>query len=240
MSKTVVILQSSYIPWKGYFDLIHDADEFIFFDDVQFTSRDWRTRNKIKTSQGLQWLSIPAGADRNRLICEVLLPESGWQSKHYKSIVANYAKCPYFRNYEKLLEEIYLAREWPSLSELNQYAIRRIAQEALGIETEFRDSREFQASARKQERLLELLIATGATRYISGPSAKDYIDPECFTAKGINLVWKDYSDYPEYPQRHPPFEHGVTIWDLLFNVGPQAPWYIWGWREGAAKPGESV
>lgn len=233
---TAVILQSNYIPWKGYFDLIHDADVFVFYDDVQFTIRDWRTRNKIKTAQGLQWLSVPAGSDRNRLICEVQLTDPSWQTKHWKTIEQNYRKCPYFEHYRPIFEELYLGREWDSLSELNQTFIRRIACEVLGITTQFRDAREFHAQGQKQERLLDILGKLGATRYVSGPAAKNYINPQRFADAGIELIWKDYMGYPEYPQRHPPFEHGVSILDLLFNVGPAAPWYIWGWREGQPRP----
>jgi hypothetical protein len=228
--KTVVILQSNYIPWKGYFDLIHDADEFIFYDDVQFTSRDWRTRNKIKTANGAEWITVPAGADRGRLICEVEIRDSSWQSKHWRTIQQNYGKCPHFSRYRVFFEDVYLGRKWISLSELNQYLIRAISTDILGISTTFSDSRAYHATGHKQDRILELVIGAGADRYISGPAAKDYIEPARFSALGIELAWKDYSGYPEYPQRYPPFEQGVTILDLLFNTGPDAPWYIWGWR----------
>lgn len=233
---TAVILQSSYIPWKGYFDLIHDADVFVFYDDVRFTVCDWRTRNRIKTPQGLLWLSVPAGSNRHRLICEVALSDPGWQAKHWKTISQNYSKCPYFKHYRPWFEHLYTGRDWHNLSELNQTFIRIIATELLGIRTEFRDAREFDAQGQKQERLLDILGKLGAQRYISGPAAKDYIDPAAFAAAGIELVWKDYSGYPEYPQRFPPFEHAVSILDLLFNVGPAAPWYIWGWREDLPRP----
>lgn len=162
---TAVILQSNYIPWKGYFDLIHDANVFVFYDDVQFTVRDWRTRNRIKTPQGLHWLSVPAGSDRNRLICEVVLADDGWQAKHWQTIAQNYRKCPYFGHYRPLFEELYLGHRWDNLSELNQTIIRRIAREALGITTEFRDAREFRAQGQKQDRLLDILgkLAPGVT-----------------------------------------------------------------------------
>lgn len=236
MSKTVVVLQSNYIPWKGYFDLVHDSDEFIFYDDVQFTKNDWRNRNKVKTANGAEWMTIPVGEGKGQLICEVALGDGVWQLKHFKTLQNQYGKCPYFPLYAEFLRDIYMQRSWANLSELNQYLIRAISHDLLGLGTAFRDSREFHLSGAKQDRLLELLTLTGATRYISGPAAKDYIDPEGFAAKGIDLVWKDYSGYPEYPQRHPPFEHGVTIFDLLFNVGPHAPWYIWGWRDGLTRP----
>lgn len=229
---TVVVLQSNYLPWKGYFDLVHDADLFVFYDDVQFTKSDWRNRNKIKSPRGTEWITVPVGVDVDRLIHEVEIKDSTWQGKHWRTIQQHYGKCPHFAQYRPFFEEVYLARKWTNLSELNQHLIRSISRDLLGLNTEFRDSREFQASGRKLDRLLDLLIRAGARRYISGPAAKDYIVPEQFEEAGIALVWKDYSGYPEYPQRFPPFEHGVSILDLLFNVGPNAPWYIWGWRDG--------
>lgn len=227
---TVVVLQSNYIPWKGYFDLIHDADMFIFYDDLQFTKNDWRNRNKIKTAQGSKWLSIPVGTSANRLICEVQMEDAKWQRSHWDSLLQQYKKCPYFKLYLPFFEEVYLGRLWTSLSDLNQYLIRYISQDILKLRTQFSDSRQFNLSGLKLDRLLDLVVQSKATRYISGPSAVGYIEPERFEDLGVELVWKDYSNYPEYPQAYPPFEHGVSILDLLFNVGSDAPRYIWGWR----------
>ena len=235
MKNTVVILQSNYIPWKGYFDLINDADLFIFHDDLQYTKNDWRNRNKIKDKRGLEWLSIPVGSDEHRLICEVKINDSSWQKKHWTRLKDCYSSTPYFHAYKNFFEGIYLDTTWGNLSELNQTLIKRISHEILNISTVFADSREYNLIHRKQERVLELLAKSGAERYISGPSAKAYIDENRFNDIGIEIIWKDYSNYPEYPQTHPPFEHGVTILDLLFNVGPEAPWFIWGWREGKEK-----
>jgi hypothetical protein len=225
----LVILQSSYIPWKGYFDLIHDADLFIFYDDVQFTKNDWRNRNRIKTPQGSQWLSVPVGTNIDRMIFEVEITSRNWQPKHFSSLKQNYCKSPFYDQYSFLLDELYLQKEWSSLSELNQFATRIIAN-MLGIKAELTDSRVFESSGTKLDRLLSLIKQTGADTYISGPSAKSYIDEKHFEQDGIKLIWKDYSGYPEYPQRFPPFDHAVTVLDLLFNVGPEAPRYIWGWR----------
>ena len=232
----VVVLQSNYIPWKGYFDLVHDADLFVFYDDLQFTKNDWRNRNKIKTPKGAQWATIPVGADAHRLICEVTIKDFEWQERHWALFKQHYGKCPHFARYRTFFEEVYLSRQWSNLSELNQHLIRSISEALLNIKTEFRDSREYDLTGQKLDRLLELVVKTGADRYVSGPAAKGYIEPSRFAEAGIELVWKDYSGYPEYPQRFPPFEHGVTILDLLFNVGPDAPWYIWGWRDGSPAP----
>ena len=227
---TVAVLQSNYIPWKGYFDIVHDADVFVFYDDLQFTKNDWRNRNKIKNSQGTSWLSIPVGTNANRLICEVMLADTRWQRQHWESLRQQYGKSAYFKLYRTFFEDVYLGRDWTNLSELNQYLIKSISSDILKMPTQFLDSRAFELTGRKQDRLLDLIVQSKASRYISGPAAKNYIDAVRFEALGIELIWKDYSNYPEYPQAHPPFEHGVTILDLLFHTGPDAPWYIWGWR----------
>ncbi|WP_201316268.1 WbqC family protein [Dyella sp. EPa41] len=224
------IVQSSYIPWKGYFDLIHAVDTFIFFDDVQFTTRDWRTRNRIKAANGPQWLTIPVGNRTDQLIHEVEIKEASWQRKHWASIRHNYGKAPFFKDYEAFFAGVYLEHKWPSLSEFNQYLVRHIATEFLGITTEFRDSREFQATGKRQDRLISLLQLAGASHYVSGPSARSYIDPKQFEAADIELSYHDYPEYPAYPQLYPPFEPAVSILDLLFNTGPQARHFIWGWR----------
>lgn len=229
----VAIIQSSYIPWKGFFDIIHDVDEFVFLDNVQFTPRDWRSRNRIKTREGLLWLTVPAGADRNRRICDVRLEDHGWQDKHWKSLTHSYGKTPHFAFYRPFFEEIYLGREWTSLSELNQHMTRSISTELLGLSPRFRDSRELDPEGAKLDLILDLVRKTGATEYVSGPAARDYIDASRFAEAGVTLTYKDYTGYPEYPQPHPPFEHAVSALDLLFSVGPDAPHYIWGWRNPA-------
>src|SRR4051794_6229990 len=140
MTKRVAILQSNYIPWKGYFDIIHDVDEFVFHDDLQYTKQDWRNRNRIKTASGLRWLTIPVGDDEKRRICDVELPRTTWPSEHWESLQSAYSHAPYFETYRPLLETIYRTI-WTNLSDLNQHIIRTIAG-LLGVRTVFRDSRE--------------------------------------------------------------------------------------------------
>lgn len=234
----VAIIQSSYIPWKGYFDIIHEVDEFIFLDDVQYTTRDWRSRNCIKTANGLDWLTVPAGGSRHRLIYEVALNDAGWQEKHWKTLCHNYSRSPYFQQYRDFFEELYLGQRWVNLSQMNQTMTQRIACELLGVRTVFTDSRHYAAQGAKLERILDLLRRCGATSYLSGPLAADYLEPKKFDLLGIQLKLKNYSDYLEYPQLHPPFEHKVSVLDLIFNTGPRAPEYIWGHRgHGADEPG---
>jgi hypothetical protein len=229
--KSVAVIQSNYIPWKGYFDIIHDVDVFVFYDDVQFTKNDWRNRNKIKTPRGAEWISIPVGTDLRRLVCEVELTDASWQAKHWNLLRMHYESTPYFDTYRAFFEEALLGRRWSRLSELNHFLIRTIARDFLAINTEFVDSRTYAAEGQRQDRLIDLLKKVGAERYVSGPAASDYIDPALFASAGIELVYKSYAGYPPYPQRHPPFEHGVSVLDLLFNTGPGAPGFIWGWRE---------
>ena len=234
--KRVAINQSNYIPWKGYFDLIHDVDTFIFYDDVQFTKNDWRNRNRVKGPKGPQWLSIPVGTDLNRLICDVMLDDSHWQEKHWKTLSQLYGKAPFFGTYRSFLEDVYLNRKWQNLSCFNQFLIQAIAAQYLGMRTSFLQSSDLPSTGKGQERVLSLLKSVKADVYISGPKGKAYLDPERFRQEGIELVWKDYSGYPEYSQLHPPFEHAVTILDVLFHTGPDAPSYIWGWRAGKQQP----
>ena len=229
MSKRVAILQSNYIPWKGYFDIIHEVDEFIFHDDLQYTKQDWRNRNRIKTPAGPAWLTIPVGGSEHRRICDVELPSGSWAAEHWRRIAAAYGAAPFFDRYGPLFEEIF-GRPWQYLSDLNQHLVRTIAHDLLGLTTRFRDSRELDLHSRREQRVLDILEQTGADVYVSGPAAKAYLDPAHFAERRVELVWMRYDGYPEYPQFHPPFVHEVTILDLLFHTGPQAPRYIWGWR----------
>ncbi|MGG1637087.1 WbqC family protein [Paenibacillus sp. NRS-1760] len=229
--KKVAIIQSNYIPWKGYFDIINDVDLFVFYDDVQYTKNDWRNRNKIKSSTGSQWITIPVNASNDLLICDVVLSNSNLLAKHFKTLNALYSKAAYYKLYKPFLEYVYLELKWSNLSELNQYLIKYISREFLGITTEFKDSREFVSTGKKLDKLIDILKKTEAKEYISGPAASDYIDPSRFHVEGIELVYKDYKDYPEYEQFHPPFDHYVSILDLLFHAGPESAYLIWGWRQ---------
>jgi hypothetical protein len=239
MSRTVAVLQSNYLPWKGYFDIIHDVDLFIFYDDVQYTKNDWRNRNKLKVPGGAAWITVPVGQALDRRICDVELRDSHWQERHWKTWRQYYGQAPCFGLCEDFLRQVYLERRWRSLSELNQHLIMTIARDFLGLTTQFTDSRDFRLAGRRLDRLLELLRAAGATRYVSGPAARDYIDPQRFAAAGIELTFKSYDGYPEYPQRFPPFDHFVSILDVLCNVGLDAASYIWGWRSATNPPAQS-
>jgi hypothetical protein len=223
----VAVLQSNYIPWKGYFDLIRRVDTFVFYDDVQYTKNDWRNRNRIKTAQGLQWLTIPVGTDLNRRICDVTIPDPRWQKKHLASIRQSYAKSACLEECTRLLEILYLEQEWQSLSELNQFSIRHISREWLGLTAEFRASSEFELNGDRNVRLLQLLINLNAKTYFSGPSAKSYLNELEFQRHGIKIEFINYAEYPSYQQLHPPFVHEVSIIDTLLSLGQRAKELIW-------------
>lgn len=218
----VAILQSNYMPWKGYFDIIASVDLFVFHDDLQYTKGDWRNRNKIKTPKGAEWLTVPCGTSEHRLICDVKLTNSDWQRKHWGLIQTNYLKAPYFKQYSPFFEEIYLGHTWANLSDMNQYVIKVISTELLRMNAQFDDSRAYDLKTAKGDRVIELLKKVGATKYLSGPAAKSYLNDSAFATEGIDLEWMNYSGYPEYPQLNPPFDHAVSIIDLLFNTGPDA------------------
>jgi hypothetical protein len=226
--KRIAIVQSSYIPWKGYFDLIRASDEFILLDDVQFTKRDWRSRNQIKTQHGLAWLTIPVRTKGRylQLIQETEISEPRWGEEHWATLSANYARAPFFKTYADILESLYTQRaDGERLSEVNHRFITTVCG-LLGITTPIRWSTDYGAPAGKNERLIELGLKAGATDYLSGPNARGYLDEAMFAAAGIRVQFADYSGYREYSQPWPPFEHHVSVLDLLFSTGPDATRYM--------------
>lgn len=217
----VGVIQSNYLPWRGYFDLIDDVDLFVFYDDVQYTKNDWRNRNRIKTSAGVKWLTVPVlHRSSDQLICETALDDTQpWRKKHLKSLAQWYQGTPFFSRYYPGLTEV-MERPYPTISALNQ-ALCRWLMDQFSITTRTCDSREFALSGKRGERLLGLLMQVGATQYLSGPSAKAYLDEAEFARHGIAVSYKAY-DYAPYPQPWGAFAGDVTAIDLLFNVGPEA------------------
>lgn len=221
--KRVVVLQSNYLPWKGYFDLIRKADLLVFYDDTQYTKNDWRNRNRIKTPRGAEWITIPCGPHHmHRLIQDVRPVNARWQRSHWDRLRQNYQMAPYFSLYRPFFEDFYLGRPWTNLSELNQHLIGFIAREFLRIETPRVRSNDFDLRGSKEERLVELLEKVGATTYLSGPAGKLFLRLEPFEQAGIRVEWMDYSGYVPYRQQYGTFVHEVSIVDLLFNEGPNS------------------
>jgi hypothetical protein len=230
---TGVVLQPSYIPWRGFFDLVHDADVFVFYDDVQYDKHGWRNRNRIKTPQGTQWLTVPVLAKGNvtsgLLVKDAVIAwTQDWPKKHLATLRQSYGKAPFFHEYFPAIEAL-LSKRHDKLADLTIESTIAIAR-MLGIEhTRFVRSSELGVEGGKTERLVRLMEHLGADRYLSGPSARDYIEPDLFAAAGVALDFKVY-DYVEYPQLHPPYDPQVSILDLLFMQGRAAPTYIWGSR----------
>lgn len=230
MMKKIAILQSNYIPWKGYFDLINMVDEFIFYDEVQYTKNDWRNRNKIKTSQGVQWLSIPVRQESlEQKIKDTKITDKKWNIKHWRTISQNYTKSKYFKDYKDIFEELYLNCNEEYLSQINYKLITTI-NEILDIKTKIRWSSEFELVDGQTEKLLGICKQCNADAYLSGPAAKDYFDEDLARQENIQVEWMDYSEYKEYEQLHPPFEHGVSILDLIFNQGSNAKEFMKSFR----------
>ena len=223
------VIQSNYIPWRGYFDIMHDADVFVFYDDVQYTVNDWRNRNRVKTANGVVWLTIPVGDQNNRRVCDVEIHDRTWARKHWMTIEQSYSRAPAFVRYADFFRSIY-SQPWTSLSVLNQTTIRAIAADLLGIRTQILDSRDFELQGKGSDRLLMLLQQIGATDYVSGPAAKNYLDAELYAQRGVQVHWKDYNHYPEYPQLHGDYIPNLSIVDLLMNCGERAADYLWGYR----------
>lgn len=225
--KKIAILQSNYIPWKGYFDIINSVSEFILYDTEQYTRRDWRNRNKIKTTTGIVWITIPVEVKGKyyQKIQETKIANKKWQKDHWKTILQNYSKAQHFKDYKEMFENLYLNSKEEYISEINYKFILAINQ-ILGIPTRIRWSSEFKLEGEKSEKLVSICKQLNATHYLSGPSARNYLNEELFNREGIQVEWMDYSGYPEYNQLYPPFVHEVSILDLIFNEGPNATKYM--------------
>ena len=227
MSKTIAVVQSNYIPWRGYFDLINSVDEFILYDDVQYTIRDWRNRNIIKTSRGPLWLTIPVEVKGKyfQKIKDTGISNSTWRRRHWATIVHSYSRAKYFPMQKELFKELYLQADDKLLSHINYRFIVAICR-VLGITTTISWSMDYDLIGDKTERLVHLCQQAGATAYLSGPSAKAYLNEDLFRSEGIAVSYMDYSGYREYTQLYPPFQWQVSIIDLIFNEGPNATNYM--------------
>ncbi len=225
-----VILQPSYIPWRGYFHQILQADLFIFYDDVKFDKNGWRNRNRIKTPQGLNWLTIPVhqkGIESNQTpINQVEINwDRDWITSHWNTIEMSYHRAPFFNHFSSELFPFYQQKPL-QLANFTIDLTIKIA-ELLGLHSvKFMCSSDMEEiHGEKTERLIHILEHVGANHYLSGPSARNYMDDDMFKKAGIHLEYMVY-DYPEYPQFYPPFETHVSILDLMFMVGRDALNYI--------------
>ncbi len=219
----VAILQSCYIPWKGYFDIIGQADIFVVYDDVQYRKNHWHNRNKIRGPNGPQWLTIPVskslGSFHSIDTTEIARP---FAETHWKTIEQFYSRSRHFQRTSQFLAPLFeRCADMRLLSQVNFMFMEAIAGE-LGFTTKFVWSNSLATQGAKSDRVLSICETLGASRYLSGPAARSYLQVDKFAEVGIEVEWMDYSGYPEYPQMHDPFDHQVSIIDLLFNTGGQA------------------
>lgn len=218
----LVVLQPSYLPWLGYLDQYHWADDFVLYDDVQYDKHGWRNRNRIKTGQGVQWLTVPVltkGLDKP-LIHEIEVnQQQKWQKKHLTSITQAYAKSPYYDWLYPTLEQT-LSQDWQKLIDLNLELLRGLCQ-LLELPWKVHLSSQLEVAGTKTQRLVTICQKFGATDYLTGDAARDYLDESLFEAAGIRVHWHSY-EHPVYEQRFDGFEPYLSIVDLMFNVGPES------------------
>ena len=215
-------MQSAYIPWKGYFDLIGRVDEFILYDDVPLSKGDWRNRNRLRTPSGTTWLTIPIRTHGRfgQTIRETRVADAGWTARHWRTIHQYYSRAPHFGEVASVLQGLYdRVADEPFISRINEIFLRAICT-GLDIATVISSSGDYTLEGDRIERLIGLCEQAGATEYLTGPAARKYLDESRFAQRGIAVRWMDYSGYPEYAQLHgPPLIHEVTILDLLVNAG---------------------
>ena len=223
----IAIIQSSYVPWKGFFDLIGQCDEYVIYDSAQYVKRHWHNRNRIKTANGVEWLTIPVVTKgRFEQPIDQVEIEKKWADKHWRAIELAYKRATFFEQFAPTVKGWYeRADKQARLTDVNAIFLHGIAG-LLGLKTRFVSDAAYPAQGVKTERLLGIARAAGANRYLSGPSARDYFDESMFKAAGVTPEWMSYEGYREYPQLHGGFEHAVTALDLLFNTGSEAPHYV--------------
>ena len=225
---TVGIIQPNFIPWRGYFDFINDVDIFVILDDVQYTKQDWRNRNRIRTQSGKSdWLTVPINSvSLKQLIRDVQLSETtNWRESHLFKLRQNYASAPYFNEIFDLISVEY-AKDTNRLLDLDIGLINSIMR-YLGITTKLRLASDIPSGGVRDEKLIDMVSYLGGTRYLSGPAAKSYIQPDMWQDNGIELAFKSYPDYPPYDQIAAPYDPFVSIIDLMFMKGPKTPEFIW-------------
>lgn len=229
MSAKIIITQSNYIPWKGYFDAIAACDAFVIYDDMQYTKRDWRNRNIIKTENGLQWLTIPVEVKGrfSQKINETRIADKDWALKHWKALQHNYAKAAHYKEVKDWMEPLYLNCNFDLLTEVNEYFLKAILA-FLKVKVNIIRSETFNTNQEedKTQRLVNICSQLSATEYYTGASAKDYLDENKFAGNNIGVHYIDNSNYPVYQQLGVGFEHQVSIIDLLFNAGSNSKNYL--------------
>ena len=218
----VTILQPSYLPWLGFFEQMSRSDKFVLLDDVQYTRRDWRNRNRIRVRENWIWLTVPVQQKSrfSQSLLETRIDNSvSWRRKHLETLRQHYCKAPFFEKYFPRCQQVY-EKDWTFLFDLCLESINLIKEE-MGIETPLLRSSEMKPGGEKTERLVSICRELGATHYLSGESGSNYIAEEDFSSQGIALEYQNY-EHPVYPQRYTGFVPHLSAIDLLFNCGEQS------------------
>jgi hypothetical protein len=227
----LVVLQPGYLPWLGFFDQMRRSDVFVYYDDVQFDKHGWRNRNRIKSPHGPCWLTVPvrhSGLGKPRINEVEVDGRTPWGRKHIGTVRQYYRGAPYLDRYLPELEEV-LMRKWESLIDLDLAVVDLLCR-WLNLRPQLHRSSELQIAGGKTERLVEISRRFGARRYLSGSSARDYLDVDLFGRHGISVEWHDYR-HPTYPQQHGDFVSHLSALDLILNCGDRSPSILAGGYE---------
>ena len=217
----VAVHQPQYLPWLGYFDKIRRADVFCFLDNVQYKKNDWQNRNRIKTAQGWQWVTVPVRYRFPQKINEVAINNAvAWKAKHFQTLITNYSRAPYFKKYAPIFEQVY-SQDWERLSDLNIVFIERL-RASLGLDqgTTVKAS-DFDLREDPTDRLIDICKSINADTYLSGQDGTNYMDLERFTQSGIRVIIQNFN-HPVYSQIFNDFRSHMSVVDLLFNCGPES------------------
>ena len=216
----VTVHQPQYLPWLGYFDKIKRADVFVLLDNVQYKKNEWQNRNRIKTANGWQWVTVPVKYKFPEKICEVAINNSiDWKRKHLNAIVFNYGKSEYFNRYKPFFQDVF-SKEWETLVDINIHLIRFLV-ESLCIDTEFLVASDLQLRQDPTDRLIDICKEVGADIYLAGKDGKNYMDVGRFEQEDIRVIFQDFQ-HPTYNQLYTGFEYNMSIIDLLFNHGQES------------------
>jgi len=230
-ARTVGILQPGYLPWLGFFEQLARCDVFVLYDDVQYDKGSWRNRNRIKTPNGPQWLTVPVLLKGRHFppVNQVRIDNhTRWAEKHLRTIRQNYHKAPFFEMYFGELEGI-LSRPWEKLVDLDAAVIRWLA-EKLAINTPLEFSSRLGIEGDTLERLVKIVRHFGAARFYEGAAGRDYIDASVFASAGVEVVYQDYA-HPAYPQIYGDFVSHLSTIDLLLNCGPRSRAVLLGGKQ---------
>jgi hypothetical protein len=213
----VAIHQPQYLPWLGYLDKLDRADVFVLLDTVQFKKNEWQNRNRIRTAQGWQYLTVPVLHEFLQRLDQVRINnQTDWRRKHQTALETHYRKAPHYDRYVPAFRELYI-RDWERLAPLNIEVIRMLT-EAFGITTKLVEASRFSTREEQTGRLVDLCRALGADRYLAGEGGRAYMNLAEFEAAGITVEFQEFA-HPEYAQVYAPFITGLSAIDLLFNCG---------------------